>query len=248
MRCCPRDWPSPRATPPASPESQRLASGGQYTVALTDDAGGGESATQSLTLNVYEAPNVTSAKTATMFVGMPGSFAVTTTGYPSVSNHVMPANPAPPISPDEGNGTHFTVTGLPAGLTASNLNPQGFATGTLTIQGTPAAAGLYPLAITAQNGVGTPVQQTLLLNIVGITGPAPASGTRCNGNYTGTFTGNITVSAGQNCSFYGGGVTGSVKVLGEVLPRTRPRSPGTSPSRARPGSRLAPAPGSLETS
>ncbi len=180
-----------------------------------------------------------------MFVGMPGSFAVTTTGYPSVSNHVMPARARRRRSaPTTGNGTHFTVTGLPAGLTASNFNPQGFATGTLTIQGTPAAAGLYPVAITAQNGVGTPVQQTLMLNIVGITGPAPASGTRCNGNYTGTFKGNITVSAGQNCSFYGGGVTGSVKVLGGILRRPKPLSPGTSPSRARrvldgAGSRIA---------
>ena len=56
--------------------------------------------------------------------------------------------------------------------------------------------------------------QTLLLNIVGITGVAPTSGTTCNGNYTGTFNGSITVSAGQNCAFYFGGVTGSVSVLG----------------------------------
>ena len=206
---------------------------------------------QSLTLNVYEAPNVTSAKTATMFVGMPGSFAVTTTGYPSVSNHVMPANPAPPISPDEGNGLHFTVTGLPAGLTASNLNPQGFASGHADHQGTPAAAGS-----TTSSGVYhcsercryTRLQQTLLLNIVGITGPAPASGTKCNGNYTGTFKGNITVSAGQNCSSTAAVSREASRCSAGTLPRPKPLSSGTSPSRARPGSRLAPAPGSRETS
>ena len=188
--------------------------GGQYTVTLTDDAAG-ESATQSLTLNVNEAPQLTSANTATMFVGMPGSFAVTTTGFPSVSNHVIPANAPPPTSPDEGNGTYFTVTGLPAGLTFSNLTPQGFATGTLTIQGTPSAAAIGPhqVTITAQNGVGA-AAQTLMLDIVNITGPAPVSGATCNGNYTGTFKGDITVSAGQNCAFYFGGVTGNVTVLG----------------------------------
>lgn len=70
------------------------------------------------------------------------------------------------------------------------------------------------MKITAQNGIGIAAQQTLMLNIVGITGVAPTSGATCNGNYTGTFNGSITVSAGQNCAFYFGGVTGSVSVLG----------------------------------
>src|SRR4029077_3231399 len=56
--------------------------GGQYIVTLTDDSGAGETATQSLILNVNEAPQIRSANTATMFVGTPGSFAVTTVGYP----------------------------------------------------------------------------------------------------------------------------------------------------------------------
>ena len=48
-----------------------------------------------------------------------------------------------------------------------------------------------------------------------ITGPAPASGTTCNGIYNGTFYGNIEVSAGQNCRFVeGGGITGNVLVTG----------------------------------
>jgi hypothetical protein len=110
----------------------------------------------------------------------------------------------------------FTVTGLPANLRASNLNLVGFATGTLTIQGTPSAAdiGTRQVQITAQNGFGTAARQTLTLNIVGITGPAPVSGSACNGNYNGTFNGTITVSAGQNCAFYSGGVSGNVSVNG----------------------------------
>ena len=69
------------------------------------------------------------------------------------------------------------------------------------------------MTITAENGVGVGAQQTLMLNIVGITGVAPTSGAKCNGNYTGTFNGSITVSAG-NCAFYFGGVTGNVSVIG----------------------------------
>jgi hypothetical protein len=44
---------------------------------------------------------------------------------------------------------------------------------------------------------------------------APPSGTACNGMFDGTFTGNITVSAGQTCTFISGGkITGNVNVTG----------------------------------
>ena len=193
--------------------------GGQYILRLADDGGAAGTAAQQFILNVNEAPKITSAAAATMFVGMPGSFAVTTTGFPSVSKHPIPANPLPPTNPSDGDGMFFTVTGLPASLHASNLNPVGFATGMLTIQGTPSAAdiGTRQVQITAQNGFGTVARQTLMLNIVALTGPAPVSGTTCNGNYNGTFTGTITVSAGQNCAFYAGGVSGSISVNGGNL-------------------------------
>jgi hypothetical protein len=196
--------------------------GGQYILRFKDDAATLGVATQHIILNVNEAPNITSTSTATMFAGMQGSFAVTTTGFPSVSMHVIPPNPLPPTDPAQGNGMYFTVTGLPASLRATNLNPEGFATGTLTIEGTPTAADIGPhqVQITARNGVGMAAQQTLTLQIVQITGPAPASGTTCNGNYNGTFNGTITVSAGQNCSFYSGGVSGNVAVNGGNLALT----------------------------
>ena len=196
--------------------------GGQYILTLNDNAGTAGSTTQLLTLNVNEAPQITSSSTATMFVGTPGMFAVTTTGFPNVSNHAIPANTPPPTSPSQGQGMYFTVTGLPSDLRATNLDGAGFAGGTLTIQGTPSAAdaGSYQVNITAQNAVGQPATQTLTLNIINVTGPAPASGSACNGNYTGTFQGTITVSAGQNCAFFGGGISGSVSVNGGSLALT----------------------------
>jgi len=193
--------------------------GGQHTLTLTDNAGAVGSTSQSLKVNIYEAPQISSSSSATFFTGMPGSFAVTTTGYPSLSTQPVPPGSTPPTSPTQGEGMYFTVTGLPTDLQASNLNPESFASGTLTIQGTPSAAdaGMHPVQITAQNGVGATAQQTLALNIIRLTGPAPASGTKCNGAYNGTFTGNLTVSAGQNCMFVGGGVTGNVSVNGGSL-------------------------------
>jgi hypothetical protein len=100
----------------------------------------------------------------------------------------------------------FTATGLPSDLQFSNLNAQGFATGTLTIQGPPYAphTRLHPVQITAQNGVGVIAQQTLMLDIVNINGLSPASGNTCNGTYNGTFKASVSVSAGQNCMFLNG--------------------------------------------
>lgn len=60
----------------------------------------------------------------------------------------------------------------------------------------------------------------MTLDIVTITGPAPASGSACNGNYNGTFNGTLTVSAGQNCAFFGGNVKGNVNVSGGHLSLT----------------------------
>jgi hypothetical protein len=92
---------------------------------------------------------------------MPASFAVTTTGFPFLSSQPVGPNPTPPTSPSQGKGMYFTITGLPADLHVSNLNPQGLATRTLIIEGTPSAAdaGTYQVQITAQNGVGVPAQQ-----------------------------------------------------------------------------------------
>jgi hypothetical protein len=47
--------------------------------------------------------------------------------------------------------------------------------------------------------------------------PAPTSGTSCNGAYNGTFVGNITVSAGQDCIFVNGSVNGNVHINGGNL-------------------------------
>ncbi len=143
-------------------------SGGQYTIRLTDDGGASGQATETLTLNVNEAPTITSPNIATVFAGVPAALAVTTVGFPTASAHAIPANATTPTDPAQGNGTFFTVTGLPSTLHATNLNPQGFAGGTLTIQGTPTNqdVGVYPVQITAANGVGTPATQTLKLTVL----------------------------------------------------------------------------------
>ena len=78
--------------------------GGQYPLSLTVDAGSLGSATQSLLLNINEAAALISPPVVTFFAGKPGSFNVTTTGYPSTATQPSPTSP----------GMHFTTTGLPS--------------------------------------------------------------------------------------------------------------------------------------
>ncbi len=49
---------------------------------------------------------------------------------------------------------------------------------------------------------------------------APSSGTACNGVYNGTFQGNLTISAGQNCVFVSGTINGDVRLDGGNLSLT----------------------------
>jgi hypothetical protein len=186
---------------------------------LTDDAGSLGSTSQSLTINVYQHPEITSSNLATFITQTPSSFAVTTSGFPNTSTQPVPPNSTPPASVNDGKGMFFTVSGLPADLQFSNLNPAGFATGTLIIQGTPSAsdAGTRGVQITAQNGLGSIARQSILLDILPLTAPAPDSGSACNGNYNGTFTGDIVVVPGQNCTFVGGTIIGDVQVNGGRL-------------------------------
>jgi len=140
-------------------------SGGQYTVEVTANPESGGTIAQDLTLNVNQGTSITSPNLMVLYAGQPASFNVETFGYPSDATQVAPANSGPPSSPSQGYGTYFTVSGLPQSLQASNKNVFGLASGTLAISGTPQAAdvGTHKVQITAQNGVGTPAQQTLTL-------------------------------------------------------------------------------------
>ncbi len=114
-------------------------SAGSYPITFTASNGVGANATQNFTLTVDQAPAITSSNSATFTVGAAGSFAVTATG-----------SPAPSLSE---TGT------LPAGVT--------FSTGTGLLSGTPAAgaAGSYPIAFIASNGIGANATQNFTLTV-----------------------------------------------------------------------------------
>ncbi len=75
--------------------------------------------------------------------------------------------------------------------------------------------GPHTFTVQAQDSATNTNQQSVSYTVV--TGAAPASGTKCNGVYYGTFKGNITVLKGQSCTFISGGVTGSIAEFGGSL-------------------------------
>jgi hypothetical protein len=149
--------------------------GGPWTVQLSVAAAAGGTGTQELTLQVEEAPRFTTPGKANFYAGQNSSFQVVVSGYPALSSA--------PVSQGQNAadfvaGMQFTVSGLPADLSYSNLNPEGYNTGTLMLSGTPSSSDVGPhvITISADNGVGAPVTQTLILNIASVVGDVNGDG------------------------------------------------------------------------
>lgn len=89
-----------------------------------------------------QAPAITSPNNATFRAGMTTNFTFTVTGFPT------------PAIDEAGN--------LPAGLTFTDNG-----NGTATLSGIPAAGtgGVYPISLTASNGIGTDAQQAFTLKV-----------------------------------------------------------------------------------
>lgn len=125
--------------------------GGTYALTITASNGVAPDATQAFTLTVDQAPAITSAASATFVVGIPGSFTITTTGFP------VPA---------------LSETGtLPAGITFTDNG-----NGTATLAGTATSSGTSTLTITANNGVAPAATQALTVTIATFAVAAPMLG------------------------------------------------------------------------
>jgi hypothetical protein len=150
-----------------------VGAGGSQTLQLSVK-GTAVIGTQELALQVNEAPRFTTPTTANFYGGQDNSFAVVVSGYPALSSD--------PMSQSESDGfiegMQFTVSGLPADLTYSNLNPEGYNTGTLTLSGTPSSSdvGQHVITISASNGVGAPATQTFKLRIAAVLGDVNGAG------------------------------------------------------------------------
>ncbi len=154
-------------------------SNGSYPLTITAENGVNPNATQSFTLNVDQAPAITSANNTTFTEGSAGTFTVTSTGFPT---------PA------------LTQTGtLPTGVTFSNNG-----NGTATLSGTPAAGtrGSYAITVKAANGVNPNATQSFTLTVDAAPAITSANSTSftvgSSGSFTVTSTGNPTSSLAES--------------------------------------------------
>ena len=115
-----------------------VGSGGQYTFTLNANNGYSPVTQQTFTLTVREAPSFKSSPKTTFVTKTSGSYQVSASGYPAPT---------------------YTETGaLPAGLTLSSAG---------RLAGTPAAGsgGVYPITITASNGLSPSANQAFRLTV-----------------------------------------------------------------------------------
>ena len=138
---------------------------GSYPIVITASNGINPDATQDFDLTVDAPSSITSGDSTTFTVGAAGTFTVTTAGNPTAS---------------------VSETGaLPGGVTLTDNGD-----GTATLGGTPAAGtgGVYPIAITASNGVGVPATQSFTLTVDEAAAVTSADSTTFTVGSAGTFT------------------------------------------------------------
>ena len=140
--------------------------GGTYALTFSADNGGPTPTTQTFTLTVTTAPAITSAAATTFPIGAPGTFAVTTTGFP-----------VPTIT--------RTGATLPAGVTWVD---NGDGTGTLGGTPEPGTAGPYAITFTASNGADPAAVQAFTLTINDAPGFTSATSAAFTVGSLGTFT------------------------------------------------------------
>jgi hypothetical protein len=177
--------------------------GGNYSITITANNGVSPNATQSFTLTVNQPPAITSPNNITFTRSVPGTFLVTTTGFPTGANMAITQSGA-----------------LPAGVTFTNNN-----NGSATLGGTPGAdtAGTYPLLITANNGVMPSATQNFTLTVVAPT-PTPTPTPGASPTTLGNISTRLRVETGDNVLIGGFIVTGTqpkkiiVRAIGPSLP------------------------------
>ena len=116
------------------------STGGTFYLSLAASNGVLPNATQSFTLVIDQTPAITSAASTTFYVGFAGAFTITSSSYPISRLTQTGSLPADFAFIDNGNGA-ATLSGQPA----------------------PGSEGVYPLTITADNGVSPDGTQSFAL-------------------------------------------------------------------------------------
>lgn len=145
--------------------------------------------------------------------------------FPINVDTVAPAitPPGPTLSPAPGANNSYYVgqavtasyectddrSGIVAcGASTFSPNSAVLNTGLLSSHVNTSTAGTQTYTVTAIDAAGNRSSASVNYTVAA-TQKVPSSSTKCNGTYTGTFNGNLTISAGQTCVFVSGGATGN---------------------------------------
>lgn len=158
--------------PDASPTGALGSGPHAFSASYSGDANYVANASACEPFAVLAPPVITSADQATFAITDPGSFTVTTTGYPGGASMML----------DDGGAS------LPTGVTFVDNGD-----GTATLAGTPAtgASGIYTFTIAAANGVPTAASQSFTLTV----DLAPAITTIATTTFTVGVAGSFTVGS-----------------------------------------------------
>jgi len=127
------------------------------------------------------------------------------------------------VSPNTGpaaGGTSVVITGSNlSGVMAVKFGSTNASSFTLTSEtqitaSSPAGTGTVDVTVTTAGGTSATSAADRFTYTVATT---PSSPTSCNGNFSSTFNGSLTISSGQTCTFTGGGTTGGVNLNGGSL-------------------------------
>ncbi len=139
--------PGPSAT---GSLSGNPTTGGTYSFTITTTDANGCAGNRAYSVTINQAPAIISANTTTFTINIAGSFAITTSGFPTVTTITQSgALPTGVIFTDNGNGT-ATLSGTPQ----------------------PGTNGTYPLTLTASNGIAPNAVQNFTLVVSGLVCPS----------------------------------------------------------------------------
>jgi len=168
--------------------------GGTYT--MTSGTG-----TCSVIANQAGNSNYSAASPVTQTVN--ATLAAQTITFPAIPTQNGPGTVTLAATASSGLTVSYTVTSGPATVSGNIVTTT--AAGAITVQASQAGNGNYSAAAA--------VSKTFTVNA----NASGLNGNNCNGEYTGTYSGSLTVSKGQACIFTSGGVTGQLTQTGGTV-------------------------------
>ena len=128
-------------------------------------------------------------------------------GYPAAGPYLTVSTCTATSGLTAGGGTPTTSSCSPSSPTLNTCS------GTFNID--TSETGPHTLTVAVEDSATNTASSTVTYYVLGHA--SGLNGKNCNGFYTGTYNGNLTVSSGQSCTFTNGGITGNLTQTGGTV-------------------------------